>query len=397
MTTPMLFPDDRQFWFETLRVLGQADFGGAEVGEALAAAAQIKPGDYDSWHDAWYALAERLRAEAGTAAAAGHQLTARDSYLRASTYYRSAEFFLHGDPDDPRIDRSYFASVDCFHAYAELSGLSIEPVRIPYEHTVLYGYLYRPAGQTGPRPTIVMHSGYDGAAEEMHFNGALPGVERGYNVLAFDGPGQPASRHRDGLLFRPDWEHVVGPVLDWLLDQPGVDAARTGLLGVSLGGLLAPRAAAFEPRLAACVAVDGVYRFGAAAEQHDIGGPDGPDGPDGRDGPGTPPNPTVRWAIDQAKYVLGVRSAGDFAQLSQQYSLAGGIAERIACPTLVCEAEDDMFFAGQPQELYDHLTCPRELMRFTTAEGAGAHCHIGAQRLAYDRIFDWLDGILAPR
>lgn len=395
MTTPLLFPDDQQFWFETLRVLGQADFGGAEVGEALAAAARIKPGDYDSWHDAWYALAERLRADADAAAAAGHQVTARDDYLRASTYYRSAEFFLHGNPDDPRIDRSYFASVDCFHAYAERAGqtwpyLSIEPVQIPYEHTVLYGYLYRPADATeaGPKPTMVMHSGYDGAAEEMHFNGAVHGVERGYNVLAFDGPGQPAARHRDGLLFRPDWEHVVGPVLDWLLARPEVDAARTGLLGASLGGLLAPRAAAFEPRLAACVAVDGVYRFGATAEQFSPASPGNPD---------RPISPTVRWAIDQAKYVMGVRSPEEFVQLTHDYSLAGGIAEQIQCPTLVCEAENDMFFEGQPQELYDHLTAPRELMRFTTAEGAGAHCHTGAQRLAYDRIFDWLDETLASR
>lgn len=94
---------------------------------------------------------------------------------------------------------------------------------------------------------------------------------------------------------------------------------------------------------------------------------------------------------------MGVRSPEDFVQLSQEYSLAGGIAEQIACPTLVCEAEDDMFFEGQPRELYDHLSCPKELMRFITAEGAGAHCHIGAQRLAYDRIYDWLDETLAGR
>lgn len=397
MTDPLLFPDDRQFWYETLRALGQTAFGGADTGEVLATAAQIKPGDYDSWHDAWYATAERLRAEADAAAAAGHQVSAGDSYLRASTYYRSAEFFLHGNPDDPRIDRSYFASVDCFRAYAARSGLSrpalsIEPVQIPYEHTVLHGYLYR-SPEAGPRPAMVLHSGYDGAAEEMHFNGALSGVERGYTVLTFDGPGQPAARHRDGLLFRPDWEHVVGPVLDWFLDRPEVDASRTGLLGLSLGGLLAPRAAAFEPRLAACVAVDGVYRFGAAAEQ---AGPTAQDGtaPTGR---GAPPNPTVRWAIDQARYVMGVRSADDFVALSRDYSLAGGIAEQIQCPTLVCEAEDDMFFAGQPQELYDHLTCPKTLMRFTAAEGAGAHCHTGAQRLAFGRIYDWLDETLAGR
>ena len=71
-----------------------------------------------------------------------------------------------------------------------------------------------------------------------------------------------------------------------------------------------------------------------------------------------------------------------------------GREERIACPTLVCDAEDDLFFDGQPQQLFDHLTCPRTLLRFTTAEGAGAHCHNGAQRLAFARIYDWLDDVL---
>lgn len=80
------------------------------------------------------------------------------------------------------------------------------------------------------------------------------GVERGYHVLTFDGPGQPAALHLDGLVFRPDWENVVSPVLDWLLARPEVDPARVSLLGVSMDGLLAPHAAAFEHRLAAYVA-----------------------------------------------------------------------------------------------------------------------------------------------
>ena len=58
------------------------------------------------------------------------------------------------------------------------------------------------------------------------------------------------------------------------------------------------------------------------------------------------------------------------------------------------EAESDMFFKGQPQLLYDHLTCPKTLMRFTDAEGAGAHCQAGAHRLAFGRIYDWLDDTL---
>jgi alpha-beta hydrolase superfamily lysophospholipase len=93
----------------------------------------------------------------------------------------------------------------------------------------------------------------------MHFFGAAAGIDRGYHVLTFDGPGQPSAIHEHHLPFRPDWEHVVGPVLNHLATYPQVDPQRIALLGLSLGGMLAPRAAAFEPRIAALVAVDGVY------------------------------------------------------------------------------------------------------------------------------------------
>ena len=79
---------------------------------------------------------------------------------------------------------------------------------------------------------------------------------------------------------------------------------------------------------------------------------------------------------------------------ADDYSLGGGVAEKISCPTLICEAEEDILFWGQPQQVYDHLTCARTLMRFSSAEGAGAHCHSGAQRLAFGRIYDWLDDTL---
>jgi dienelactone hydrolase len=374
----MLFEHDHQFWFETLRAMGNGAYGMSDVGEVLAIAGRIPAGDYDAWHDEWSAAGERLRNEAETAAAAGHHVSARDSFLRASNYFRSAEFFLHGNPADPRIDQAYFASVDTFRAFAARSRPRIEPVEIPYEKTVLHGYLYR-SHEPGPRPTIVMHNGFDGTAEELHASGAAAGAERGYTVITFDGPGQGAARHRDGLLFRADWENVVGPVLDWVEKRPEADEARIGLIGMSLGGLLAPRAAAFERRLAACVAVDGLYRFLPAEDRlADI----------------EAENPTTRWAAAQAAYVMGVRSSDDMFRVAAEYALDKGVAERITCPTLVCDAENDLFFAGQPQQLYDHLTCEKTLLHFTAAEGAGAHCHVGAQRLACARIYDWLDDIL---
>ena len=85
----------------------------------------------------------------------------------------------------------------------------------------------------------------------------------------------------------------------------------------------------------------------------------------------------------------------EFLATYLDYSLANGLAERIRCPTLVCEAEEDIFFDGQPQTLCDHPTCDKTLLRFTNADHAEAHCHTGAQRLAFGRVFDWLDTKLA--
>lgn len=405
---PLLFGDDAQFWYETQRTLGHAAYGGADIGEVLSTAQRIVAGDYDSWHDEWSATAGRVAAAAERALAAGHRVSARDGFLRASNYHRSAEFFLHGNPEDPRIDAAYVRSVECFRAAAVLFTPPVEAVRIPFEGMVLHGYLYRAAGAGAGerRPAMVLHNGFDGTAEEMHFNGAVAGVERGYHVLTFDGPGQPAARHRDGLVFRPDWENVVGPVLDWLLERPEVDRARVGLLGLSMGGLLAPRAAAYEHRLAACVAVDGVYDLGQVSTAN-FPGPrahtevalraDSAPEVDAAIDAMIATNPTARWAITHGSYVMGTPTPRAFLASYLDYTLADGIAEQITCPTLVCDAEEDLFFAGQPEQLYDHLTCPRALLRFTTAEGAGAHCHSGAQRLAFARIYDCLDDVLTVR
>jgi len=246
---------------------------------------------------------------------------------------------------------------------------------------------------------VVVHNGFDGTAEEMHFVAAAALVERGYHVLSFDGPGQPGPLHREGLVFRPDWEHVVTPVLDHLVERPEVDDERIALLGNSLGGLLAPRAAAFEPRIKALVALDGVYDMGAAIAGR-FGGdrvlakamltqPVAPELDEALDSL-MADDPSMRWAFRHGMRVMGVATPRHFAAALLDYHLRDGIAERVACPTLVCAADDDFAFLGQPEELHEHLTCPKTFLRFTAEEGADAHCQAGAQRLAMARIGDWL-------
>jgi pimeloyl-ACP methyl ester carboxylesterase len=398
---PIFFPDNPSFWYETLRSFGHIAYGGADFGEVAITAQRITSGDHDSWHDEWLAAADRVAGASRTALAGGHRISARDGFLRASNYYRAAEFFLHANPSDPRILHAYDASVACFREVTALSDGLIESVRVPYEGTHLPGYFYRAEGEA--RPTVVMHNGFDGTVEEMHFFGAAAAVERGYNVLTFDGPGQPGTRYHHGMTFRPDWENVVGPVLDYLHDRPEVDAERIALLGVSMGGVLAPRAAAFDQRVAALIAVDAVYDLGdittaglpgeraeierrlRAARDPEI---------DAALDIAMAANPVMAWAISHGMFAMGVDTPRAFCASYLDYHLRDGIAEKITCPTLVCAGTEDGFFKGQPELLYEHLTCPKALLEFTVEQGADAHCQSGAQRLAFARIYDWLDGIL---
>jgi len=404
-TDALLFKDDPQFWFEITRLFGAADYGGALFGEVIAIAKNIKSGDYDSWYDANSALADRLADEAESQLAKGHQISARDNYLRASSYYRSAEFFLHAHADDPRMKRAFERTTACYRKAAALFVPEIEAVEIPYEGTTLVGY-FHPADSSGtPQKTLILNNGFDGSPEEMHWMGARAAVERGFNVLVFDGPGQFASVHRQGLHFRADWESVVTPVVDYLLTRKDVDPKKIALHGESLGGYLAPRAAAFEHRLAACIADDGVYDYGISQisgvppeKRADVlAALLAPSAPqlDQMLEQATKTNSVARWAFTHGMYTFGVATPRAYLAATQAFHMRGGIAEQIKCPTLVCDAEKDLFFNGQAQQLFDHLTCKKTMMKFTDAEGAGAHCEAGASRLAYGRMYDWLDETLA--
>src|ERR1700733_13080174 len=114
------FPDNVQFWFETKRAFGASSYGASEFGEVMAVVSRITSGDGDSWYSEWTTMADRISIEAEDQLAAGHRISARDSYLRASTYYRCSEFFLHGNPDDPRIDNAYKKSVQAYKSCCTL-------------------------------------------------------------------------------------------------------------------------------------------------------------------------------------------------------------------------------------------------------------------------------------
>jgi dienelactone hydrolase len=343
-------------------------------------------------------LGDRVYAAAEDSLTKGHLVSAREAFLRAVTYYRTSGVFLYRPPLDPRFVDAWERQRESFQRAAEISEWTIETVGIPYESTTLEGYFARPAG-TAPFPTLVLVDGYDGTKEELFFSGGLAALRRGYAILLVDGPGQGGALIEQGLVFRPDWEAVVTPQVDWLLTRPEVDPERIALMGRSWGGYLAPRAATGEHRIAALVADAAQYAAGSRArfllpaeyqDQMDTGDPAVLNAVlEER----MAQDPAFAFIFNRGMLTHGVPTPLAYLQASAPYTLEG-IADRIQCPTLICEAENDVR-GGDAKPLYDAIVAPREYILFTNAEGAGEHDEAGAASLFAQRVFDWLDETLA--
>ena len=390
----MLLSSDHAFHFNLLRWLGVAPYHGADVAEVLDVAGRIVPGDFQSWHREFLALAEHVEHE-GWDRVQSSPITVRDRAFRAASYYRAADFFLHGDPADPRITSTWVSATDQFNqAIARLTPAG-ERLTIEAGEFSVPAILYRAASGTSARPTILMFNGFDGSQEEMLHICGFAALERGFNVLTFEGPGQPTVVREQGLGFRHDWEHVVTPVVNACEAHHEIDALRLGLIGLSFGVYLAPRAAAFEPRIRAVAAIDGLFNAHQAvmsvltpelralfdAGQVDVFNAAARVAMD-RDG-------ALRWYAEQGLWSFRVATPYEFIDRSRPYTLQG-VVERIACPVLVCQAAGEHFNPGQAEKLAAALGDRATLRSFTAAESAAAHSHIGAFVLMNGVVMDWM-------
>lgn len=233
----------------------------------------------------------------------------------------------------------------------------------------LPGYFFRAADDAGPRATVILTGGYDSTVEELYLTNGAAALARGYNVLAFDGPGQGGALIQQHLTLRPDWENVITPVVNYALTRSDVDPPRIALIGPSLGAHLAPRAASEEHRLAACIADCGAYDLHAAFLRR----LPAPLAASVRRGSRTGERalrallgflitkPTAGWALRRGLLVHGVEDPMDFVASLRAFTLASR-AERINCPTWVCSAEGDEISESAP-ELFAALMCEKEYVR----------------------------------
>ncbi len=412
--------NDPTFSSLLLRTIAETYYKGADVGECLATAYRIKEGDFESWYNEWIKTAKRIHNYAKACISGGHLKSANEAFLRASNYYRTAGFLLI-EPADPRFHASIELSKECFRNAISTFTFKVESVEIPYEETILPGYFYHleihnttykniectgDADQIGSDkcnkkldisssnnfPTLIVHGGFDSTLEELYSYGAAPALERGYNCLTFEGPGQGEVIRKQKIPFIYDWEKVVTPVFEFMASKSkefNIDLKRVVLMGISMGGYLAARAAAFEPRISACVLYDGVYD-GYDAIKSGLPKPllDAIEAGNSEFVNATFTDlmkwdPNVKFNMKHGMWTTGTNSPYELIIGAKKYSTKD-ILNYIKCPTLVLEGEKDDSFPGQPKKVYEGLTSlepsSKKYIVFTQEEGGEEHCQSGVYR-----------------
>jgi hypothetical protein len=397
--------EDAEFQFGVELALGAAYHQLSDAGEVLATADRIADGDSDSWVAEWLVTAHACQNAGAEAESRGHRVSALAYYRRAATYYGTALYRFAG-ASDRSLERElevWRDQRDCWERTVDLLPVPGERIEIPYEDTSLKGYFFRaPDAAPGePRPLVVMNNGSDGATASMWLEGGAAAAERGHHWMTFDGPGQQSALFERQIPFRHDWEAVLTPVLDAMLARPDVDAERVALIGVSQGGYWVPRAISFEHRFAAAVADTGVVDVSVSW----LDKLPEPMRQELRDGnreafdrqmqAAEAMSPAATAMLDFRGRPYGVNGGSRFDLFSKvaAYRL-GDEVHNIRTPLLITDPDDEQFFPGQSQQLYDLLDGPKELIRFTAEEGAGGHCEPMARSLRETRIFDWLEAYL---
>jgi hypothetical protein len=384
-----LYFDNEDFDGQLQRAVGKADSGMANVGECLAIAGQVTPGDRDSWYRAWSGFAGRLVEQGEAALAAGHRASARGALLRAAEYYRQAFFYHRDDLDGEELRTAYALSVKAFRAALPLLDHHAEVLADGPS-----GYLFAPKATEGRLPTLLHIGGYDGTSEEL-YGSVAPALERRYAFAAVDGPGQGAMLYDQRVPMRPDWEAVVPGMVDALIKHPQVDPGRIVLVGRSFGGVLAPRGASGERRLAAMIVDPGQLEMGSALLKRlgDLGAH--------LDDPAADDQFQALLGVPELRAFLAPRMVTHGLTDVRQYFrdllryTNEDTAAAITCPSFVTDNETDAVSVGQGTALFDRLTCPKTFRRFTKAEGAEGHCEGMAPIVFWTAAFDWLDDLFA--
>ena len=332
-------------------------------------------------------------------------INSRETWFATATYFRVADFYLHGNWSNPLIDSLWSEQTTAFNKAIASLPVPGKRVQLPsHDGSFIVEAIWYAAStdNSTKRPTLIVGNGYDAAQEDSYHTFCNPAFVRGWNCMTYEGPGQPTVRRNQNIGFIPDWKRVLTPVVDYLLSDQAdvVDEERLALVGFSLGGYFAARAAAFEPRISALLLDSGVWDVHEAftgqlpPELIDLYNSGNQSAFDevvlaARDAGQLPT--TVAWGVDQGLWTFHTHSPYDFLQQTKEYTLKD-VVDKIKMPVWIADAEFGSFFYGQAPKVKAALGDRADFHLFTGV--AGYHCQVGAAQELTRTVFAWLNKTL---
>lgn len=403
---PMLqLSSDPTFHFDMMAPFGLAIAGGSDIGPMLGIAQDIVAGNMDSFTEQFYKLAMHTKSQAEDLDSAYDPVNVRDTWFSASTYFRKASNYILGNWSDPRINDFWAEQTAAFDK--GIAGLPVpgERIRIPSAEgnfTAEAIWYATSTDQQKKAPTLIVGNGFDAAQEDSFHVYCAPALARGWNCITYEGPGQPTVGRSQNIGFISNWELVLTPVVDYLLREKShvVDADRLALLGNSLGGYLAARAAAFEPRLSAVVLIEGMWDFSAVFFKtlpaslialYEAGDYTAFDHEVSALRQSRNVSTEIAWGLDQGLWAFRTQSPAEMLTRTKEFRVQDFIG-KIDVPVFVGDAEFEGFFQGQPQLVKEALGDKATYHKFTGV--AGYHCQVGAGQELVSVIFAWLNKTL---
>ncbi len=397
--------------FDTQILLGSCYYRTTDAGEILTTINKINSVDRknsfkdwcETWYHEWLSLAERIENNAKESEFNKHPISARNSYLRAAAYFATSAVFIDGTKDPSRGVSAWECHHNCWKKFYDL--MEAEEVNITYGDTTIPGCLFRPKNGNAPFATIIFNNGSDGPTSAMWGCGVAGALERGYAALVFDGPGQNSMLWENHIPFRPDWENVITPVIDFLKTRNDVDPNKIVLSGISQGGYWVLRALAFlddKHKIAAGILDPGVMDVSTA--WFFPGFPDNDMLDDLKNNREEEFNMKMKEGLDtnaafkqNMLWRMKPYCTDSFFQVYkkvQDYKVSIDDIKKITCPMFIADPEGEQFWPGQSQAVYDALTPQQKekskIIKFTKEEGSNWHCEPMARSLYDQRMFDWL-------
>jgi 2,6-dihydroxypseudooxynicotine hydrolase len=346
--------------FDAILNRGRMLSDGVPFADVHAAEQVASEGTDVQWYDLWMARADAYEKLGTAAIEAGDTLSGGEWLWNACICAHYAQFMWFHDPE--RRESGQRRKVELFDRAAPHFAPAGERVEIPFEGATIPGYLRLPQeAADGPVPCCVLIGGLESTKEESHlFEGLC--LARGMAIFAFDGPGQGEFFFQVKL--GPDFERYSSAVLDHLVERPEIDSERIGVLGRSLGGHFAPKAAAMDERFAACCAWGACYELADDLE--------------------TMPEHTRRGFI----YVTGIEDDEEALERLRTWIDLAPVADRIRCPTLLLHGVNDVIFSIEQVDKYRDTFTNAELE--IQLEPEGDHCCHNMGQIVRPRMADWM-------